>query len=215
MNVITEIAGSRIELLPQRAAFLPDHQALLLADLHLSKGATFRARGIPIPGGSSVRTLEKLTELILLTRPARLVILGDLFHGREASHPLEMASFHKFRAEHCTLPMTWVLGNHDRHVKGIAVDCEVVHELTLGDWRLSHHPVYDGVPTVCGHIHPGYRLCGRGRRSEILPCFYQRGLCLVLPAFGEFTGLATVEPLPKDRIHVIAGSAVLAVPLAG
>ena len=212
MTVSTDIAGLPVELLPERAAFLPDHNVLLVADLHLSKGATFRARGIPIPRGSSVLTLERLSALLRLTGPARLIILGDLFHGREASHPGEMDAFFKFRERHRTLPMSWVLGNHDRHVKNLDIGCDVVQELSLGDWRLSHHPVYDERPTVCGHIHPGYRLGGRGRASEMLPCFYQSGSCLVLPAFGEFTGLAAVEPSPEDRIHVIAGRSVLTIP---
>jgi hypothetical protein len=38
---------------------------------------------------------------------------------------------------------------------------------------------------------------------------------MILPAFGAFTGGKAVAPARGDRIFVVAGDAVLPVPLAG
>jgi hypothetical protein len=36
----------------------------------------------------------------------------------------------------------------------------------------------------------------------------------VLPAFGRFTGTHPVRPAPGERVFVVAGDAVMAVPLS-
>jgi metallophosphoesterase superfamily enzyme len=51
---------------------------------------------------------------------------------------------------------------------------------------------------------------GRGHR-ERLACFWFGRDAAVLPAFGEFTGCAEIDPNPGDRVWVIAGSEVIAV----
>ena len=54
---------------------------LLLADLHLGKGAHFRREGIPVPTNMISKDLRKLETLIDLFQPGRVVFLGDLFHS--------------------------------------------------------------------------------------------------------------------------------------
>ncbi|HEX8671093.1 MAG TPA: hypothetical protein VF710_04365 [Longimicrobium sp.] len=44
---------------------------------------------------------------------------------------------------------------------------------------------------------------------ERLPCFHFGADVGILPAFGAFTGAATVAPLPGDRVFVVAGDEVL------
>ncbi|MFW6347580.1 MAG: metallophosphoesterase [Cyclonatronaceae bacterium] len=63
---------------------------------------------------------------------------------------------------------------------------------------------------VCGHLHPGVALYGAGRQREQLPCFWQRGSMLMLPAFGSFTGLHHIKPKPGDGIWGVAGPDILA-----
>ena len=56
---------------------------------------------------------------------------------------------------------------------------------------------------------PGVPLHGPGRQRERLPCFWLSGGGAVLPAFGDFTGLADVSPTEGDRVFVIAGTEVV------
>jgi hypothetical protein len=44
-----------------------------------------------------------------------------------------------------------------------------------------------------------------------LPCFWFGPETGVLPAFGEFTGLAAVDVAAGDRVWVVAGDEVIAV----
>ncbi len=64
---------------------------------------------------------------------------------------------------------------------------------------------------ICGHIHPSARLSGLGRDRVRLPCFWFASAVAVLPAFGEFTGLADVSPEVGDRVWVVADESVIEV----
>ena len=55
-----EAAGATLWLLPSGAVWWPAAQTLFAADLHLGKGAAFRAQGQPVPAGSSAQTLAQL-----------------------------------------------------------------------------------------------------------------------------------------------------------
>jgi metallophosphoesterase superfamily enzyme len=58
-------------------------------------------------------------------------------------------------------------------------------------------------------VHPGVRLHGAGRERARLPCFWFGPDGAVLPAFGEFTGLADVQADARDRIWVTTGEEVI------
>ena len=212
MSLTIKAWGTKIILMAQRAAYIAQEETLLVADLHLAKDATFRSRGVPIPPGSSELTLSRLTQLVNLVTPQRLVILGDLFHGREGNLAGEKARFFDWRERHSKVECHWILGNHDRGIVGFEALCCVQLEVEVAGLRLRHLPSTDGKPTVCGHLHPGFRLLGPGRTSQRCPCFYQTESSLILPAFGEFTGLLMVQPGPSDRVFVTAGSSVFEVP---
>lgn len=64
---------------------------------------------------------------------------------------------------------------------------------------------------IAGHLHPGIRLYGSGGQRERLPCFFIGREHTVLPAFGDFTGLADVEPAGGDSVYAIAGDQVMKV----
>ncbi len=213
MSLVLEWHGEELLLLPEKAIFWAAQRTLFVADLHLAKGATLRAGGIPVPPGSSMRTLERLGELIDRHQPKEVLILGDLFHGREAGLPENMRAFDCWQNQ-VGVPMTLVAGNHDRWVKKEDVPLESHALLERGPFRLTHHPV-DGAdhPMLCGHLHPGFLLLARGRRAEKVPCFWVQQNQIVLPAFGEFTGLYLIDPSAGDRVFVPAGSRVLEVPI--
>lgn len=55
------------------------------------------------------------------------------------------------------------------------------------------------LPTLCGHIHPGVRIALGGRSRVVLPCFHLSAQRLILPAFGDLTGLHTLPVGPGEQ----------------
>jgi metallophosphoesterase superfamily enzyme len=78
---------------------------------------------------------------------------------------------------------------------------------------LTHEPlenIPEGLFNIAGHIHPGAHLKGSARQSVTLPCFYVKANQCIVPAFGAFTGLASVQPKLGDKIFVVADGMVMA-----
>jgi len=229
-------AGGRVlHLLPERALWLEDSRTLLVADVHLGKAASFRALGVPVPGGTTAATLERLARVVAALAPRRLVVLGDLLHGPTAQHAGAVDALAHWRARHAALDVVLVRGNHDDRAGDPPPHCaiDVVDEPLVGgglalrhtpgeddglvtvaverDVRLDAAAAQDGAYVIAGHVHPAYRLAARGDAVR-LPCFVIGAQRALLPAFGEFTGGAAIAPRPSDRIFVTDGERVHAVP---
>lgn len=212
-----QISGEELTLLPSGGVFWRGQSALLVADLHLGKAAAFRSLSVPVPAGSSDATLSRLSRDLEETAATSLYILGDLWHAKAGRTAEVERCFEDWRARHSNLEVTLVEGNHDLK-SGRMLDkwsVREVSELEMGPFLLKHHP--EGDPrgfVLAGHIHPAVRLVGRGRQAERLPCFWFREKVGVLPAYGDFTGAATVYPTPGDRVFVLAGPEVVEVGLS-
>jgi len=209
------LAGERVLLLPERALFRPATGELLVADAHWGKAATFRAAGIAVPGGTTGEGLARLDAALARTGAEALVFLGDLFHARQAQSPQVLAEVRGWRARHAALRISLVRGNHDRG----AGDPPGELGFSVADpprpappFVYDHHP--DPHPdgyVLAGHVHPAAVLRGPGGMRERLPCFHFGRHAGILPAFGAFTGAATVAPRPGEQVFVIAGDEVLRV----
>jgi DNA ligase-associated metallophosphoesterase len=217
----------RVELLPGRAAMLPESRTLLVADLHLGKAATFRKAGLPVPEGAAQQDLARLLGLVEATGARRLVILGDLFHAASGCTTTVLDEFRMFREGIAAIETVLVLGNHDRRVRlpaSLGLDL-VVPELVEGHVRFIHDPgdavepnerhesldrrAADRRVTFCGHLHPrlAIRSPSGGRLTE--RCFVESDGCFVLPAFGSFTGTHAVEPAAGMRLFAAGLDAVV------
>jgi DNA ligase-associated metallophosphoesterase len=210
-----DVAGERLVLLAERAAFWERGGALVVADLHWGKAATFRASGVPIPAGTTAADLARLAAALSRTAARRLVILGDLFHARAGRVPETLATIAAWRDAHSSIDVLLVRGNHDRHAGDPppGLRFEVVNgPHALAPFVLRHEPAPspDGY-VLAGHLHPGVTLRGAGRQSIRLPCFAFGRHAALLPAFSEFTGTADREPRDGDRVFIIAGDDVLRV----
>ena len=73
------LQGIGITLLPEKAAWLPASQTLLVADWHLGKARHFRKEGIYMPPAGTGKELDTLQLLMELYRPGTVIFLGDLF----------------------------------------------------------------------------------------------------------------------------------------
>lgn len=211
----TDLVGERVVLLPERALFRPATGQLLVADVHWGKAATFRAFGIAVPGGTTADGLARLDAALARTGAGEIVFLGDLFHARQGKSAATLAAVRGWRARHPALRLTLVRGNHDRGAGDPPPDLgfDSVDPPRLSPpFVYAHHPEpHDGGYVLAGHVHPAAVLRGPGGMRERLPCFHFGREVGILPAFGDFTGAATVAPLPGDRVFVVAAHEVLRV----
>ena len=109
-----------------------------------------------------------------------------------------------------------VRGNHDRHAGDppaeLAIECVNAPHF-IEPFVLSHYPgPSEHGYTLAGHVHPGVRLYGRGGQRERLPCFFVGKDYAVLPAFGEFTGLADIDDGSGGEYYAIAENEIVRIP---
>jgi len=211
-----EVKGETLTLFPERAAFWHRERALLIADPHWGKAATFRAGGIPVPSGTTSEAITRLDILVTKTDATRLIFLGDLLHAKPGRSKEMFAALETWRKKHQQIDVTLVRGNHDKRAGDpppeLCFNC-VDAPLRIAPFVLAHHPHSDPEGyVIAGHIHPGVRLYGPAKQRERLPCFVFAGDYAILPAFGDFTGLGDIEPKEETTIYAIAESEVLLVP---
>ena len=213
--------GHRLDLLAERAVWDPQQRTLLVADLHLGKAEVFQAHGVALPSDGDGASLNALLELSHRFRPAQVVVLGDLIHGRVGLTP-ELRQKLAALPELLGCPLRLIDGNHERGswFQGLGREASTA----LGPLWLSHGP--EPRPhylNLCGHLHP-VAVVGRGADRLRLPCFAYRkrgdptadhrpGDELVLPAFGNLTGGHPC--LEADALWLVAEGTVVPWPAPG
>lgn len=204
--------GHRLRLLGAGAVLDPQQGLLLVADLHLGKAEVFQSHGVALPSDGDATTLNALLALAHRWRPQRVVVLGDLIHGRLG---LTLELRQKLAALPALLgcPLELIGGNHDRGSWIGTLACAPPR--AAGPLWLSHEPqTVAGRLNLCGHLHP-VALVGRGADRLRLPCFAQDPDAgrLLLPAFGALTG---GHPVPDHwRRWLLAEGRVLSWPQRG
>jgi DNA ligase-associated metallophosphoesterase len=203
--------GERLILLADRALYWPAFRTLVLADVHLGKDASFRAAGLPVPVGNSVKDLARIERLLVATAAQRLTILGDLVHNRKAHQAELMQAFTQWRCTHKRLEVILIRGNHDRHA-GPCPEEWAVNQVTepfdAGPLSLAHFPRNSEKPLLCGHVHPTVAVRDFDRTFASIPCFVADPNQLILPAFGSFTGGHTATASPGRAIYISTGKSV-------
>lgn len=204
-----DVVGTTLVCLWQRTLFWPEQRTLFVADVHLGKAASFRAAGVALPTGHSVHDLDRIAALLAMYQATRLVILGDMVHGRSSYTEALDRNFRLFRTRHDAVEIVLVRGNHDRHAGdapagwGLSI---VAEPYLLGPFACCHEP---GMAAgtgyeLAGHLHPAMRV-QTARDGMTLPCFWQHANGIVLPAFGSLTGNHSLRLQRSERAVVIAG----------
>lgn len=210
-----------LTLLPERAIFWQEKRYLLLSDVHLGKAGHFRKHGAAIPRAVHNEDLAVLTGLVVRWQPEVLVVLGDLFHSDLNN---EWLAFEHWLSMHNELSVVLIKGNHDILPEAVYQHPNLTvypEAWTVDPFLLTHEPIAD--PVLCrgglrfpeasqpryphynlaGHVHPGVKIdIGIGQQIK-LPCFYFTQQLALLPAFGQFTGCATVQPSSGDQVFAI------------
>lgn len=211
-SVVINVNGERLRLLPEKAILWKRSQTLIVSDLHLGKAGHFRKSGIPAPEGINQKNIDRLNALMMSYTPERVLILGDLFHS-DANR--EWFEFERFTNRWSTTELLLIRGNHDSlHASFYdAAGITSVDALEESGFLFLHDAndakASDEAIIFSGHVHPGVRLRGKGRQSLRFPCFLISDRKIVLPAFGEFTGLYVVKPKPDEYIYAVADNKVI------
>lgn len=110
-----EHCGQELWLLPDKAIYWPAQRALLVADVHIGKAASYRALHQPVPRGTTEATLARLDDLLAHYACEQLIVLGDFLHARSARAPATLARLQAWRDRHPGLHIVLIRGNHDHN----------------------------------------------------------------------------------------------------
>ncbi|WP_254767731.1 metallophosphoesterase [Salinilacihabitans rarus] len=180
-----------------RAAYIPESDALVLADLHLGRAAASDVEA-PIDDGGDA--LARLDALLGRVDPGTVVVAGDLLHSFSTvprGVERDLAALEE-RVADAGASLVVTPGNHDALLDRI-YDGETAAERRLADGETvvvhgHERPESDAARYVIGHDHPALSVDGRK-----LPCFlygpgvYEGADVLVLPAFTRLAPGATVN----------------------
>lgn len=200
------LQGEHLHLLPERAIWWPAQRAIILSDVHWGKSAHFRKHGIPMPGSTQQQDALRLAGLLRQHGAEQLIIAGDLFHSK---HNSEVDEFGRWRDAHSSLRIHFIMGNHDILTAQFyhSLNMEVEREgLAFGPFYIAHDDVqHQSLYTIHGHLHPGVSVHGAGT----FPCFAIGTRCMILPAFGKFTGCKRIEPSHYNSVFLVGENKVM------
>ena len=210
--LLHKIHHQNLWLSAQRSIFWEEEKALIVSDLHFGKTGHFRKSGIAVPQNIYKEDMQRLVNLLNFFKPSQLIVVGDFFHSHANT---ELDWFKKWRDDFSHLKIILVKGNHDilKDAWYRETNIEVIpQELRLNSFLFTHDKCedYQGLYTVCGHIHPGIILHGLGKQSLRFPCFYFGETHCILPAFSRFTGVAIVERKQNDQLFAVVENKLIA-----
>ncbi len=179
------VGGVSLVADPAGALYWPKYGVLAVADLHLEKGSSYAKRGTLLPPYDTASTLLRLARLIGYYGPRCVIALGDSFHDRDGAARLSRDNRANLTALQCGREWIWITGNHDPEpADGIGGVFESAY--SLGALIFRHEPT-GAAGEIAGHLHPVARISHRGR-VVTRRCFAGDGHCMVMPAFGTYTG---------------------------
>ena len=215
------VRGEQLDLLPERAVYWKKRKALIVADLHFGKAATFRKHGIPVPEGDTQNDLDRLTSVVRSTGAHQLIIAGDLMHAASSKSPEILEVVRTWRQHHADLNIMLVTGNHDRAAGPVPAEWsveELGHTVEFPPFAVVHDPSHVQEDAdyfhFCGHLHPAVSLTDGRAGSLKAACFWKTRNSMVLPGFGKFTGSKAVRPDASDEVFAVTENSVIRIPQA-
>lgn len=206
------IKNHQFLVLADKALYWPEQKALLIADAHFGKAAAYRALGQPVPQGTTSHNLQRLNALLKLYAIEKIIFLGDFLHAPKSHAASTLAVLRNWRLNNSHIQCILIRGNHDLRAGDPPPDLNfmVVNEpYLIDDFALQHspkpHPTHH---VIAGHVHPVFRLKGKGRQSIRLACLHHSPEMTLLPSFGEFTGGFIVENKTNIQLFLLDGEFV-------
>ena len=184
--------GARLIADLSGALYWPDRSILIVSDMHLEKGSSFAAKGIPLPPYDTAVTLKRLAALCAGYKPHSVLCLGDNFHdsnGLERMGQADRALLEKLIETHNWI---WIAGNHDPYLPEDLSGRRTIEE-TIGTLTFRHEASREAARgEISGHYHPSARVQTR-QRYVSGRCFAYNNDKLIMPAFGALSGGLSVH----------------------
>ncbi|ELZ48513.1 metallophosphoesterase [Halorubrum californiense DSM 19288] len=193
----------------ERAVYLSDADALVVADLHVGRG---EASAVSLPMGERADLADRLDTLLDRFDPATVVVAGDVVHTFDRITDRSRGTLNALRdaCEARGAALEVVAGNHDTALAD-AWDGPVREEVVLdGEDRAAGAPRtvvchgHDAPSTaadryVIGHVHPTIEIEG-DRRPCVLRAegTYRGADLLVVPAFTRLAAGVAVNDMGTD-----------------
>ncbi|MFC7128866.1 metallophosphoesterase [Haloferax chudinovii] len=182
----------------ERAVFLPDADALVLADLHVGRAD---ASAVAFPLGEATDLAERLRAYCVEFAPREVVFAGDVLHRFDRVSERHVAALDTLAAtcDDAGSDPVFVAGNHDTMLDEVRSG-DVHDEYRLADGTLVCHGHRDPDPDadryVVGHDHPTLAVEGRRRPCVLYgPDAYRGGDVLMLPAFTRLAAGVEVNEM--------------------
>jgi len=205
-----------IEIVPnERAFFLDELNALVIADLHMGYEYVLRKEGITLPESEGV-LLQRIKRLIHKYGAKKLIILGDVKHSIG-----EYRNVHLLEELNVTLYVA--KGNHDGGLENL-LNAKIYRAegFRIGNYGFMHghswpaEDVMNARYVFMGHIHPEIELRDSMGKSHRYAChlvgtltekgkkiYTREPKIFVVAAFNPLVGSALVDPigpLMKNKI---------------
>ncbi|WP_435152864.1 metallophosphoesterase [Haladaptatus sp. DFWS20] len=177
-----------------RAVFLPEANALVLADLHIGRDAT---SSVSLPLGERQDLTARFDALLDRFSPEEVVLAGDVLHAFDRLPDEATETFADLRtlAEDADADFIAVRGNHDTVLDRL-VDPLDHHRLNDGTLVCHGHeePGSAAPRYIVGHDHPAIEIEGKRRPCYLWgPDTFRGSDVLVLPAFTRLASGAVVN----------------------
>ena len=216
-RLAVSLGGTAWELLAQRAAFWVERRWLVIADAHFGKAAAFRARGVPVPQGTTTENLSRLDALIACCGAAAPSSFS-------ATCSTRASPMRRRRSRRSTPGASDTIGSTSSWSRAITIfprafrppGCGFIAKPSPGAsarWRSvitrSGCRTRQRWPGIC--ILPS--ACTAAPTTRVrLPCFWLRDRLTVLPAFGSFTGGACIAREPGERVVALTDDRLFEIP---
>jgi len=192
-----------------RALYVQEPATLIVADLHLGRGATSRVEA-PVDGGEDIR--RRLSALLERTAASTVVIAGDLLHS--FSTIPRGVDWHVTRLERAVsdagASLVVTPGNHDGMLESVYAgampptyrlpDDETV--VCHGHERPPDTALEGAKRIIIGHDHPAVSLGGRKLPCVLYGSDHWRGCDVyMLPAFTKTAAGVTINHRRTDGLQ--------------
>ena len=173
--------------------FVPAHDTLVVADLHIGFEDYLAQHGIFLPKIQKKHIFSRVGAMLDRYSPQTLIVNGDMKHEFSRNMPQEWDEVREFVdmvLEHASLKV--VRGNHDNYLATILSEYGIMTEehIRLGRFIISHgHKIVSGEGMhLIGHEHPAVVLRDEGGALVTFPSYiYVKGELLVMPALSLYS----------------------------
>ena len=196
----------------EESLFIKDLNLLVFGDLHIGKELALKKSGILVPINQTKELVKKISSIIKITKPKKIVINGDLMHSFGELNHIDWEDItnliKSIRVNSKDVKITIIKGNHDTSLKPLIDKLK----LNFADYYLEKNILIchgDKIPEkinetktiIIGHQHPLVTLQSEGK-SENYKCYlkgkYKKANLIVMPA---------INPLSKGQ-NVLTKSSI-------